>query len=376
MAIKHFTFDPLLTNLFIRFGYEHYQGDNSWIPPLKEDLYKQLSLHYPFYSKRGNYHRHFLAFSGNKVLGRISAMVNSDLRDKDGTPTGIIGFFECVDDFIVSAELLDAAIGWLHDEHGFKRIWGPMNFDIWHNYRFMTKGFDQKLFYGEPYNKPYYPDFFERYGFMGKQCWDSIEITQRNVLERMTARGAERYQMLLNRGYCFEQFNVHEFRNELRKLHCILTNSFSGFLGFTPISFEEFEQLFSKLRYALNPRLFVFVYDENNILAGFAVALLELSDAIRSMNGKDSLMSKLRFIYNQRRVNRVNYYAGGITPEEMAKMSGLGRALFYYIIRQTLNEGYENMIIALMAKHNRVHGFFGKYAKEIQREYALYELSL
>jgi hypothetical protein len=376
VAIKSFTFNRLQTDSFISFGYEQYQGDNNWIPPLKGELYKQLSPHYPFYSKRGNYHRHFLANAGNKVVGRISAMVNSDLRDKDGTPAGIIGFYESVDDYSVAADLLDVTMEWLHDEHGLKRIWGPMNFDIWHSYRFMTKGYDLKLFYGEPYNKSYYPDFFERYGFVYKQLWDSVEITRRNVLENMIVRGAERYQMLLDRGYRFEQFNVKEFKNELRKLHNILIKSFSGFLGFTHVSFEEFEQLVARSRYALNPRFTVLIYDENNILAGFAVALLELSDAIRAMKGKDSLVSKVKFIYNRSRVTRINFYAGGATPEEMVKMSGLGRAGFYYIIQQILNEGYEDVIFSLRTKHNRSRSLLGRNLRVAKREYVLYEVNL
>ncbi len=376
MAIKNFTFDRSLAEPFIRFGYDHYKGDNNWIPPFKEELYQQFSPYYPFYSKKGNDHRHFLALAGNRVVGRISAMVNSDLLDKDGTAVGTIGFFECIDDYQVASDLLSTATGWLHEKFGFKRIWGPMNFDIWHSYRFMTKGYDQKVFYGEPYNKPYYPDFFERFGLLPKQVWDSIEITERSVLEKMIARGAKRHQMLRNRGYRFVTFNEHVFRKELRKLHYILTKTFSGFLGFTSLSFTEFEQLFTKSRYALNPRLIVFIYDESNKLAGFALALLEVSDAIRAMNGKDNLIGKLRFLYNLRRVNRINVYAGGITSEEIAKMSGLGRAEFYFVIRQALNEGYENIMITLMAKNNKVHGFLGKNMKKIVREYTLYELNL
>jgi hypothetical protein len=84
-------------------------------------------------------------------------MVNAAIRDEDGTAVGLIGFFECVEDPVVATVLLDAARDWLREEHGLQRIWGPMNFDIWHSYRFMTRGFDQVPFYGEPDNKACYP---------------------------------------------------------------------------------------------------------------------------------------------------------------------------------------------------------------------------
>ena len=76
MAIEHFTFDRSLTDSFIRFGYDQYKDDARWIPPLKGEIHKQLSPDYPFYKKKGNAHRHFIAICRNKTVGRISAMVD------------------------------------------------------------------------------------------------------------------------------------------------------------------------------------------------------------------------------------------------------------------------------------------------------------
>jgi hypothetical protein len=375
MAIMHFTFDQTLTDSFIGFEYDLYRGDAQWIPPIRKEVYSQFLPDFPFYQKPGNCHRHFLATVGKKVVGRISAMVNEDLKDKDGTPVGTIGFFEVVNDYRVAQDLLDSATKWLHEEQAIHRIWGPMNFDIWHGYRLMIHGFDQKLFYGEPYNKAYYPDLFECYGFTAKQHWDSVEITGRETLEKMIDRGAARYQLLIDRGYRFELFNMDKFKDELRKLHMLMTKSFGGFLGFTPISFGEFLQLFAKSRYAFHPHLFTFVYDENNVLAGFGAAFLELSDAIRAMKGKEDLIAKLRFLQYRRRVNRINFYVGGMIPEEAKKGTGLGRAGFYFIINQMLKENFETLLLTLRLKGNKAHGLVGKNAPKPQREYALYELN-
>ena len=375
MAIEHFSFDPTLADCFVRFGYELYRGDTNWIPPLRKDLYPQFLPAFPFYRRPGNCHRHFLASRGKNVIGRISAMVNRDLRDRDGTPVGTIGFFECIDDFAAAQALFDAAVTWLREDCATHRIWGPMNFDIWHGYRLMTRGFDQKLFYGEPYNKPYYQDFFERYGFIPKQHWNSVELSGRTLLEKMIAPGVARYQQFLEKGYRFEHFNTRRFRHELRKLYSVLIPSFRGFLGFSPISCAEFERLFITSRYAFHPRLFTFVYDENNVLSAFAGAFLELSDAIRVMNGKDTLASKQRFLSDHRRINRIIFHMVGITPEEATKRTGLGRAGFYHIIRAILKEGYETVVIALTAKDNTVRGLLSRNAAAAQRQYTLYELN-
>ena len=376
MAIKQFTFDASLCDAFVRFGCELYRNDKNWIPPVGKELYAQLSSDFPFYSKPGNSHRHFLARRGNEVVGRVSAMVNRELKDKDGTLVGTVGFFECIHDYSAACELLDSAVRWLHEEMKINRIWGPMNFDIWHNYRFMTKGFDQNLFYGEPYNPPYYPEFFERNSFSVKQEWDSVEITGRDILGKMISRGRERFKLLQDRGYHFETFDLKQYDEEIRKLHAVMTSSFSGFLGYTPLPFEEFRQLFAKSRYAFDPKLTVLAYDEKDNLAGFAAAFLELADAIRSMKGKDGPIAKLKFLYQRRQVNRINFYIGGVMPEELARNTGLGRAGFYYTINQMLNQGFETLLLTLRLKGNFAHGLLGKNAPVPQREYALYEMNV
>lgn len=375
MAIKQFTFDPALIEAFVRFGYDHYREDTNWIPPLRRDLYAQLLPEFSFYRKPGNSHRHFLITAGKKVTGRISAMVNSGLRDGDQTRVGTVGFFECVDDFVVAQDLLDAAIGWLRDEHAIHRVWGPMNFDIWHGYRFMTRGFQEKLFYGEPYNKRYYPAFLERYGFIPKQHWNSVEVHGSETIEKMVERGAARYQQLVDCGYRFEHFDVGRFNDEIRKLHSVLTRSFCGFLGFTPISLADFENLFATSRHAFDPRFFLFVYDEGNVLVGFVGGFLELSDAIRAMRGASGPISKLRFLYHRRRVDRIMIHIGGKTPEEAAKQNGLGRALLYAVVREVIEQGYDTVLVTLMAQGNKARWLLDGHASYDRRQYTLYELN-
>lgn len=376
MAIKTLGLERSQLEDFIRLPHEIYRNDARWIPPLTQDMVDQLSSNSPFLHKRGNGFKHFLALSGNRFLGRTTAMVNTDLRDRDGTPVGTIGFFECQDDYGAAADLLDASIAWLHDHHGLRRIWGPMNFDIWHAYRFMTRGFDQKPFSGEPYNKPYYPEFFERYGFFLKQEWDSIEVCGRQNLEELLPKGEERYRLLVEKGYRFEPINVGRLAGELRKIYTVLIDSFRGFLGLTPISPEEFIRLYSPCRYALNPRLAVLAYDEQGELAGFALALIDLADAVRAMNGRDNLFGRLRFLARRSRADCVNFYAGGFTQKEMAKNSGLGRAGYAYIVRQIINAGYTRMIQSLIIKNGFSHALAGAHRKNIRREYALYEFNL
>jgi GNAT superfamily N-acetyltransferase len=359
---------------FIEFGRMLYVDDARWIPPFRRTLARQLSPDYPFYNRPGNDHCHFLAYEGTQVLGRVSAMVNAAIRDEDGTATGLIGFFECVEDPVVATVLLDAARDWLRDQHGLRRIWGPMNFDIWHSYRFMTQGFDQAPFYGEPDNKTYYPAYFEHYGFARRRTWHSFEVVGRDALEAMIAASKPQHDDLVSRGYRFVSADNWDPNDETRLLHDLISRSFAGFLGFTPIALEEFAMLFRRSKAAVALPMSFVLHDPSDRPVGFAITYYELSAAVRAMHGREGPLSKAKFLVRRRQTHRLNFFAAGMVRDEQDRGMGFGKAGLFHVVDQALQHGYADIIFALMASENRVQGLFRRAGLEPQRDYVLYEL--
>ena len=130
MAITQYKFDLEKANSFLDFCCGLYRHDANWIPPLRNRALAQFSPDFPFYRQAGNDHQHFLATAAGMNVGHVSAMVNARLKDQDGEPVGLVGFFECVEELSVATELLGHASHWLRTQHGVRRIWGPMQFDI------------------------------------------------------------------------------------------------------------------------------------------------------------------------------------------------------------------------------------------------------
>ena len=278
-----------------------------------------------------------------------------------------------MDDYDAAEGLLTSAVEWLYHRHGLKRIWGPLDFDIWHGYRFMTRGFERQPFLGEPRNQRYYPAFFERFGFTVKAEWDSLEVTGPERIANMIVRGAKRFQLLKDRGYRFESMTATSLGGSDDRLHDMLTRTFSGFLGFTPLGKLEGRALLRRARTVFDPRLGLLVYNDANELAGFALACTEPGGAYRPSNGSLSLRSKLACRQQCRRFQTINFYLGGVTPEELKRRSGLGRAGFYAIIQNALDLGCETLLLTLRRKANHAHGLAARSDTQPQREYALYE---
>lgn len=372
MGVTTFTQDRTLARDFIRLGYAVYEGDQSWIPPLRREVERLLSPGFSFYRKPGTDHRHFLAVRGGHVVGRATASLDPDLRDEDGRCVGAIGLFEVVDDYGAARELLESAVGWLA-EAGADRVWGPLNFDIWHGYRFMTGGFERDRFLGEPFNKPYYPEFFSRFGFEVKREWVSVDLENRDAVQAFADRWKTPYRQFTERGYRFESVDLGRFSDEVERLRGLVERSYSGFPGFVPIGPGEFAEVFSVGRRAIRPELFRFTLDECGRTVGFTVCFLDLADAVRTMRGGTGPVAVARFLRRRRHADRVIYYMTGTVQDGSRARSGAGRAGFHSIARATLDQGYHRVVIALMARTGPVPRMMGESAAMAERTYALFE---
>ncbi len=374
MALEAFTFDAARSEAFLRLGYHAYRDDPDWVPPLEADLRAQLEPSFPFYAGPGNHHRRFLAWAGGRPVARVLASVNRHLRDRDGTPLGAVGFFES-EDSAAGAEVLEAACAWLRDAHGISRVWGPLNFDIWYGYRLRTQNSKGKPFLGEPYNKPTYPDIFQGSGFAPRQRWHTFELDA-PAIDRLRERDRGHFERLLAQGYRFESLERRPLEEAIVALHGVLTRSFAGFLGFTPIGFDAFERLLAVARQAVHRGCSTFVYDETGALVGFVWAFVDLAAAVRALGGHDSWLGRVRFWRQRRNTERLLLHLGGLTPEEAARHRGTARAAFHHLLSRVRGAGYDSVLATLVAEGNPVRRLYGESAKHPLAEYVLYERRL
>jgi hypothetical protein len=373
MGLKEFTFDPSLTDAFVSLGEERCRGDAARVPPLVVEVRRQLDPSFAFYRRPGHDHRRFLAFAGGRPVARALASIHPGLRDGDGTPVGAVGFFESTPDDGAAEEVLGAAVAWL-EGRGRRRIWGPLQFDIWHGYRFKTRGFDEERLLGEPDNPPFYPERFARFGFTERRRWNSFPLGGPGGLEEVAAPGREDYERLTARGYRFEPFDIERFDESVATLHQVLSDSFSRFLGFTPLEPVEFREVLGVARHAIEPRCSHFFYDGTGSLAGFSVALRDLAAAVRAMRGRSGPLARLAFLRRRRHARRLLLHLGGITRAESEKRSGLARAAVHHTLTRVLQAGYSDVHATLVAGGSPMRRHYGPFASDRRREYTLFEL--
>ena len=179
-------------------------------------------------------------FIDERAPARVAAIVNPRLVE-DGSPVGLLGFFEAADDAAAAGRLLAEATAWLYAQ-GCGRVRGPMNFTTWHDYRFVTEG-EAGWIPGEPYHHRYYPRLWEASGFAAAGRYASHWVAD---IDAVLARFAARAELATASGVSLRPVEP----GDLPALYRLAVAGFADNWQYSPIDPEEFAALYSGERSA------------------------------------------------------------------------------------------------------------------------------
>jgi hypothetical protein len=278
MKIMLIDLSPELKKKFVRFGVE-FPKNFSYILP--KFYAKEAALLQPdknFFFKTGAF-KGWVALEGDKVVGRIAAMINPAMHFEKGI-AGLVGLYEAAPDYEITRRLLDTALAFLK-EQGCTYIWGPMTFSIWHSYRFKTDCWEDPPFMGEPQNPPYYPEYFERYGFALSEQWES-NIVARDGMQLLCQNHQGQFELFKKLGY---QEETATTKNLIGICWELVMETYKGFTGFSYLSQEDLMTLYGDIPYLIERKGSFFVKDPKGEYVGFILVLNDLAAAVKAMNG-------------------------------------------------------------------------------------------
>jgi hypothetical protein len=317
---------------FHNFPRELYKEDPNWICPLDSIIENIFDPEKNHSFEHGEAIRWILKNDQGKTIGRVAAFIDNIRSAANRQPTGGIGFFEVIEDREAAFFLFDTARKW-HVEKGTEAIDGPINFGENDNFwgllvdGFMPQGF------GMPYNKKYYREFFEAYGF--RNYFEQISChrvvrEEGNKLTTFPERIMKVAEWLIKRpGYSFRHLdsrNTTKFINDI----CEIYNTTWIYLkdDFTPLDPVILEEALLQAKPFLDEELIWFAY-YNDKPIGFFVMFPDLNMILRHFKGKLTTWNKLRFVWYKsiHEMSRVRSVVGGILHSH--QNTGVEAALFY-----------------------------------------------
>jgi GNAT superfamily N-acetyltransferase len=295
---------------FIDFPHDLYRNDANYVPEL---FIAQRDLLTP---GKHPFHEHselqtFLAFRGNKIVGRIAAIDNKNHNIFNSTNDGFFGFFDCIDDLEVSNALFDAAIAWLK-KRKLSTMIGPVNFSTNETCGLLIDGFDGPPVVLMTYNHPYYIKLIEKAGMGEKITMFAYKIIPQYMNDRPYRIMEVLQERLARRNITFRKVNMKKFDDEVKSLHAVYNSAWDKNLGFVPMTEKEFEYLAKDLKMILDPDFGV-VAEENGKAIGFALAVPDLNQIlIKIKRGRLFPTGILKLLLGKKKINGVRVLALGV----------------------------------------------------------------
>lgn len=316
---------------FIRLPWKLYQGSDNWVPPLISERRRHLSAGENPFFQHGEA-EYMLAWRGDEPIGRISAHIDHRLNEFQKNEWGLFGFFECIDDAQVAQALLDAAADWL-TVRGRDRLVGPMDFTTNHECGLLVEGFQYKPQVLENWHHPYYAQLMEGAGLskaMDLLKWQILSAEHDRVLPIVYELADKLKQ---DHGIVVRRMSKRHFEQEVRRFMEVYNAAWEMNWGFVPLTDAELRSYAKELKPILDER-FAYVAEKEGEVAGAALALPDVNQVLRKLNGRLLPLGWATALRQQRKIDEIRVFALGV--KEQYRHTGTAAAFYAETWRECL----------------------------------------
>lgn len=315
--------------MFIDFPHELYAKDPNYVPEL---FIAQQDMLTP---GKHPFHEHsqvqcFLAYDGDKIIGRVAAILNRNHNAYVNAKDGFFGFFDTINDQETVDLLIGEAAKWVK-EKGADNLVGPVNLSTNDTCGLLVNGFDSPPMAMMPYNASYYQDRLENNGLTKKTDLLAYTIDQSQVNDK-SVRLIEALERRLDRsGIVIRKVNMKDFKNEVVKIRNVYNSAWDKNLGFVPMTEKEFDYLAKDLKMVLDPD-FCLVAEKDNELVGFILGIPNINEIlIKIKKGRLLPTGIFKLLFGKKNIRTLRVLTLGVV--EGYRKLGIEASLYGNIIR-------------------------------------------
>ena len=342
---------------FIDFPLELYKDCDKWVPSFEDDEYKSLGPDNP--SLEFCDRELFLALQGEKVVGRIAAIINHNANKKWNENTVRFGWIDFIEDFEVAKALVDKVIEW-GKERGAQKIKGPLGFTDMDREGLLVEGFENESPFTVIYNYPYYGEYLERMGFSKDADW-----TQRFIEFTDTLPPMMQYADLVEKRYGVHLYHANSLKKMARRgreMFHVLNDAFAGLYEYSKLTEKQIDGYVKQYVPVLNKDMVAFVVNDEDKLVAFTVTMPHISAGVRKAKGRIFPFGWLHILplLNARKNHIAEGLLIGVLPEYQAK--GAALLMFKHLHENFIKLGIKRMLLNPQLEDNhKVQSLFGDY---------------
>ena len=358
---------------FINFPHDLYRGDKNYVPMLymsAEELLSKKKNPFFLHSKADN----FLAFRGDEVVGRISAISNSNYNTFHKSNVGFWGFYDVIDEYEASQALFNTVIEW-NKKNDFDSVIGPVNYSTNDTAGLLVDGFDTPPLMDMTYNKPYYENHILKFGFKKEMDLYAFMIYTDKVSKKAIRLTNLIQDRLKIQGITIRNINMKDFTNEVMKIKDVYNKAWEKNWGFVPATDEEFNVLAKNFKMIINPEL-VLIAEHKGKYIGFALAVPNINEITKNFkNGKLFPFNIFKLLINKHKTKYARIITLGII-EGYRKM-GIEAAFYAHYAQFAKKKGLvggeaswilennDNMILAAKNLNGELYKTYRLFSKAL-----------
>ncbi len=305
---------------FVMLPFRLYREDPNWTPPLIGEQLRSLC------DNETGPRRFFLVYDGDKPVARVMAGIDERLNERLERKAGFISLFECAQRQDYARTALDAACAFLR-EQGMETVIGPSGDGVSDFGKgLLTEGFDGPPVLFNPYNPPYYAEYFEKCGFRKHRDhfayfmrMDELDL---RAMEEIVPRAQKRFG-----------FRVEHVQWTKEKEDLILQNAGRVIREAFPPEWEWNVPTFGDLKRGVR-RLARYYRPETTVMAfadkrpiGLVIAFPDYNQVLRKMKGRLFPIGWLHELLGRRKIHGARCVLQFVVPEYQHK--GVNTAMFY-----------------------------------------------
>ena len=303
---------------FVKFPYSLYKENPNWVPPLINDEIETIDpdLNPVYQNANASF---FLAYQGEKIVGRIAAIVNW-IEVKEIKKSKVrFGWFDVIDNINVTKSLIDCVIKFGKD-HNLDSVEGPLGFSNLDKAGLLIKGYEEQNTMITLYNHPYYSEHLKKLGFNEAAKWVEYEIKIDDF--ESSPEKVKRFSKLIMERYNLTLLN---FKNRkaiipyVDQMFELLDKTYNKLQSYVPIQDYQIENYKKRFLKFINPDFIKCIIDQQGKLICFSITMPSFTEALKKVNGKLTLFNSIHILKAMYFNKRASFYLIGVRPDYQNK---------------------------------------------------------
>ena len=330
---------------FLNFPWQLYRNDPLWVPPIYGEREKATDPRRGHFFEAG-YADFFLAYKDRELAGTLCCS-----HENGGDPCECsLGFFECIDDYDVAAALFQEAERWTRT-HGLSMMCGTYNLDREDGRGILVEGTDRPAPILCGHNRPYYAQFFQRYGF-GKRHDDGLAyacpIGEDSPKIRRLYRLAERVRS--RKRFTIRHANMQDVDTEIGHVMVLQNRALEHLPGFVAYDRAAVEGMLLPLKDLADPELILFAEADGQTVGWFP-AIPNLNEIVIHLHGLRYPWDYINVLrYGRLKPTCLSVKSVAVLPEYWD--TGVAVLLFAEMVKRANRKGYEWLDLSLTGEDN------------------------